>query len=327
MADDSRNSKSPQDSTGDAAIGAARGLFAAYGSAITRLDANLDAPFTAAVELVMKAGGHVVVCGMGKSGLIGRKIAATLASTGTPSLFLHPAEAIHGDLGMVRRGDVVILISNSGETEEIVRILPAFQRLDARIIAMTASAGSSLSKAAEITLDITVDREACPLNLAPTTSALNTLVLGDAIAVALMEARGFEEADFARTHPGGALGRRLLTRVRDAMRADNLPFVDPDLPVQDAIIAMTEGRLGLALVGTADALTGILTDGDLRRLLMRGVDLASTPVSEVASPSPLTIAGDLLIADAEARMQESRVQCLVVTDDNGRVEGVVQIFE
>ena len=327
MADDSRNRKSPQDSTGDAAIVAARGLFAAYGSAITRLDANLGAPFAAAVELVMKAGGHVVVCGMGKSGLIGRKIAATLASTGTPSLFLHPAEAIHGDLGMVRRGDVVILISNSGETEEIVRILPAFQRLDARIIAMTASAGSSLSKAAEITLDISVDREACPLNLAPTTSALNTLVLGDAIAVALMEARGFEEADFARTHPGGALGRRLLTRVRDAMRADNLPFVDPDLPVQDAIIAMTEGRLGLALVGTADALTGILTDGDLRRLLMRGVDLAGTPVSEVASPSPLTIAGDLLIADAEARMQESRVQCLVVTDDNGRVEGVVQIFE
>ena len=327
MADDSRNRKSPQDSTGDAAIGAARGLFTAYGSAITRLDANLGAPFAAAVELVMKAGGHVVVCGMGKSGLIGRKIAATLASTGTPSLFLHPAEAIHGDLGMVRRGDVVILISNSGETEEIVRILPAFQRLDARIIAMTASAGSSLSKAAEITLDISVDREACPLNLAPTTSALNTLVLGDAIAVALMEARGFEEADFARTHPGGALGRRLLTRVRDAMRADNLPFVDPDLPVQDAIIAMTEGRLGLALVGTADALTGILTDGDLRRLLMRGVDLAGTPVSEVASPSPLTIAGDLLIADAEARMQESRVQCLVVTDDNGRVEGVVQIFE
>ena len=210
MADDSRNRKSPQDSTGDAAIGAARGLFAAYGSAITRLDANLGAPFAAAVDLVMKAGGHVVVCGMGKSGLIGRKIAATLASTGTPSLFLHPAEAIHGDLGMVRRGDVVILISNSGETEEIVRILPAFQRLDARIIAMTASAGSSLSKAAEITLDISVDREACPLNLAPTTSALNTLVLGDAIAMALMEARGFEEADFARTHPGGALGRQVL---------------------------------------------------------------------------------------------------------------------
>ena len=318
---------SQHDSNAAAAIGAARGLFTAYTDAITRLDGALGAPFAAAVDLVMKAGGHVVVCGMGKSGLIGRKIAATLASTGTPSLFLHPAEAIHGDLGMVRSGDVVILISNSGETEEIVRLLPAFQRLEARIIAMTASANSSLSNAAEITLDISVDREACPLNLAPTTSALNTLVLGDAIAVSLMEARGFEEADFARTHPGGALGRRLLTRVRDAMRTDNLPFVDPEMPVQDAIIAMTEGRLGMALVGSPDALSGILTDGDLRRLLMRGADLAGTPVRDVASPNSLTIAGDLLMADAEARMQEARVQCLVVTEADGRVEGVVQIFE
>ncbi|MEC8262622.1 MAG: KpsF/GutQ family sugar-phosphate isomerase [Pseudomonadota bacterium] len=318
---------SKQNAADTASITAARGLFAAYGDAIARLDGALGAPFAAAVDLVMKAGGHVVVCGMGKSGLIGRKIAATLASTGTPSLFLHPAEAIHGDLGMVRRGDVVVLISNSGETEEIVRLLPAFQRLETRIIAMTASASSSLAAAAEITLDISVDREACPLNLAPTTSALNTLVLGDAIAVALMEARGFEEADFARTHPGGSLGRRLLTRVRDAMRTDNLPFVAPDMSVQDAAIAMTEGRLGMALVGTADSLSGILTDGDLRRLVMRGVDLAGTLVSEVASPNPLTIDGDLLIADAEARMQESRVQCLVVTNADGRVEGVVQIFE
>ncbi len=308
--------KAKQNTADTASITAARGLFAAYGDAITRLDGALGTPFSAAVDLVMKAGGHVVVCGMGKSGLIGRKIAATLASTGTPSLFLHPAEAIHGDLGMVRRGDVVVLISNSGETEEIVRLLPAFQRLEARIIAMTASSSSSLANAAEITLDISVDREACPLNLAPTTSALNTLVL-----------RGFEEADFARTHPGGSLGRRLLTRVRDAMRTDNLPFVAPDMPVQDAIITMTEGRLGMALVGTPDALSGILTDGDLRRLVMRGADLATTPVSEAASANPLTIDGDLLIADAEARMQESRVQCLVVTGADGRVEGVVQIFE
>ena len=319
--------KAKQNTADTASITAARGLFAAYGDAITRLDGALGTPFSAAVDLVMKAGGHVVVCGMGKSGLIGRKIAATLASTGTPSLFLHPAEAIHGDLGMVRRGDVVVLISNSGETEEIVRLLPAFQRLEARIIAMTASSSSSLANAAEITLDISVDREACPLNLAPTTSALNTLVLGDAIAVALMEARGFEEADFARTHPGGSLGRRLLTRVRDAMRTDNLPFVAPDMPVQDAIITMTEGRLGIALVGRPDALSGILTDGDLRRLVMRGADLATTPVSAAASANPLTIDGDLLIADAEARMQESRVQCLVVTGADGRVEGVVQIFE
>lgn len=309
------------------AITAAHGLFTAYGDAISRLDAALGAPFTAAVDMILDADGHVVVCGMGKSGLIGRKIAATLASTGTPSLFLHPAEAIHGDLGMVRSGDVVILISNSGETEEIVRLLPAFQRLDARIIAMTAAEQSSMARAAQIVLDISVDREACPLNLAPTTSALNTLVLGDAISVALMEARGFEPADFARTHPGGALGRRLLTRVRDAMRSDSLPFVAADLPVQEAIMAMTEGRLGLALVGSTEDLRGILTDGDLRRLLMNGADLATTPVSAVASQSPLTISSDSLMADAEARMQEARVQCLVVTGENGHVEGVIQIFE
>ena len=184
-----------------------------------------------------------------------------------------------------------------------------------------------MARAAQIVLDISVDREACPLNLAPTTSAMNTLVLGDAIAVALMEARGFAAADFAMTHPGGALGRRLLTRVRDQMRSDALPFVDAGAPVQDAILVMTEGRLGMALVGSADNLQGVLTDGDLRRLLVRGVDLAATPVGEVASSSPLTITADQLMADAEARMQESRVQCLVVTDGSDHVVGVVQIFE
>lgn len=314
-------------SEGLAPVQAARRLFAAYGDAISRLNDALGAPFEAAVEMILATSGHVVVCGMGKSGLIGRKIAATLASTGTPSLFLHPAEAIHGDLGMVRPGDVMILISNSGETEEIVRLLPALQRLDAKIIALTAGHASSMARAAQIVLDISVDREACPLNLAPTTSAMNTLVIGDAIAVALMEARGFEAADFAMTHPGGALGRRLLTRVRDQMRSDALPFVDAGAPVQDAILVMTEGRLGMALVGSADGLQGVLTDGDLRRLLVRGADLAKTPVGEVASTSPLTIGADQLMADAEARMQESRVQCLVVTDESDRVVGVVQIFE
>jgi arabinose-5-phosphate isomerase len=314
-------------SEGLAPVPAARRLFTAYGDAISRLDKALGAPFEATVEMILATAGHVVVCGMGKSGLIGRKIAATLASTGTPSLFLHPAEAIHGDLGMVRPGDVMILISNSGETEEIVRLLPALQRLDAKIIALTAGQASSMARAAQIVLDISVDREACPLNLAPTTSAMNTLVLGDAIAVALMEARGFEAADFAMTHPGGALGRRLLTRVRDQMRSDALPFVNAGAPVQDAILVMTEGRLGMALVGSEDDLQGVLTDGDLRRLLLRGIDLAATPVGEVASTSPLTIGADQLMADAEARMQESRIQCLVVTDVADRVVGVVQIFE
>ena len=314
-------------SEGLAPVPAARRLLTAYGDAITRLDNALGAPFEAAVAMILATSGHVVVCGMGKSGLIGRKIAATLASTGTPSLFLHPAEAIHGDLGMVRSGDVMILISNSGETEEIVRLLPALQRLDAKIIALTAGEASSMARAAQIVLDISVDREACPLNLAPTTSAMNTLVLGDAIAVALMEARGFAAADFAMTHPGGALGRRLLTRVRDQMRSDSLPFVDADAPVQDAILVMTEGRLGMALVGSAESLQGVLTDGDLRRLLVRGVDLATTPVGAVASNSPLTINADQLMADAEARMQESRVQCLVVTDGSDHVVGIVQIFQ
>ena len=313
------------DSSG--AIGTARALFDAYTGAIGRLDAALGSDFTAAIDMILGTAGHVVVCGMGKSGLIGRKIAATLASTGTPSLFLHPAEAIHGDLGMVRAGDVVILISNSGETEEIVRLLPALQRLDAQIIALTAVGASSMARAARIVLDISVDREACPLNLAPTTSSLNTLVIGDAIAVALMEARGFEVADFAMTHPGGSLGRRLLTRVRDAMRSDELPFVSPEASMQDVILKMTEGRLGMALVGSADHLVGIITDGDLRRLLVQGADLSVTMAGQVASASPLTIDGAQLMADAEARMQESKVQCLVVTDADGHVEGVVQIFE
>ena len=313
------------DSSG--AIGTARALFDAYTGAIGRLDAALGPDFTAAIDMILGTAGHVVVCGMGKSGLIGRKIAATLASTGTPSLFLHPAEAIHGDLGMVRAGDVVILISNSGETEEIVRLLPALQRLDAQIIALTAVGTSSMARAARIVLDISVDREACPLNLAPTTSSLNTLVIGDAIAVALMEARGFEAADFAMTHPGGSLGRRLLTRVRDAMRSDDLPFVSPEASMPDVILKMTEGRLGMALVGSADHLAGIITDGDLRRLLVQGADLSVTMAGQVASASPLTIDGDQLMADAEARMQESKVQCLVVTDADGHVEGVVQIFE
>jgi arabinose-5-phosphate isomerase len=264
---------------------------------------------------------------MGKSGIIGRKISATLASTGTPSLFLHPAEAIHGDLGMVRRGDIVLLISYSGSTEEIVRLLPAFKRLDARLIAMTGNPSSTIATSAEISLDISVDREACPLNLAPTTSSLNSLVLGDAIAVALMEARGFQESDFANTHPGGALGRRLLTRVRDKMRSENLPFVDATASVQDALFVMTEGRLGLTLVGSRDKLSGVITDGDLRRLLVNGADLKSTKVCDVASPVPLTIGPDEMMGVAEAKMLESRVRCLVVIAKTGHVDGVIQIYE
>jgi len=308
-------------------IASAKTLLSAYREALTGLEAGLGDAFSKTVDLMQASTGHVVVCGMGKSGIIGRKISATLASTGTPSLFLHPAEAIHGDLGMVRRGDIVLLISYSGTTEEIVRLLPAFQRLEARLIAMTGNADSIIATSAEISLDISVNREACPLNLAPTTSSLNSLVLGDAIAVALMEARGFQESDFANTHPGGALGRRLLTRVRDKMRAQNLPFVDAEASVQDALLVMTEGRLGLALVGSAQKLAGVITDGDLRRLLVGGADLATTKVCDVASPLPLTISPDEMMGTAEARMLEARVQCLVVVGEAGHVEGVIQIYE
>lgn len=308
-------------------IASAKTLFSAYREALTGLEAGLGSDFSKTVDLMRASTGHVVVCGMGKSGIIGRKISATLASTGTPSLFLHPAEAIHGDLGMVRRGDIVLLISYSGSTEEIVRLLPAFKRLDARLIAMTGNPSSIIATSAEISLDISVDREACPLNLAPTTSSLNSLVLGDAIAVALMEARGFQESDFANTHPGGALGRRLLTRVRDKMRSKNLPFVDATASVQDALLVMTEGRLGLALVGSRDKLSGVITDGDLRRLLVNGADLKSTKVCDVASPVPLTIGPDEMMGTAEAKMLESRVQCLVVITEAGHVDGVIQIYE
>ncbi|MDC3234473.1 KpsF/GutQ family sugar-phosphate isomerase [Candidatus Puniceispirillum sp.] len=308
-------------------ISSARILFTAYRKALVGLEDGLGEEFVKAVDLMQGSAGHVVVCGMGKSGIIGRKISSSLASTGTPSLFLHPAEAIHGDLGMVRRGDVVLLISYSGSTEEILRLLPAFSRLDARLIALTGNPHSTIAEAAEITLDISVDREACPLNLAPTTSSLNSLVLGDALAVALMEARGFAETDFANTHPGGTLGRRLLTRVRDKMCTENLPFVDPDASVQDALMVMTEGRLGLALVGNADNLVGVITDGDLRRLLVKRLDIAVTAVSDVASPMPLTIGPDEMMDAAEARMLESRVQCLVVVNDRGHVDGVIQVFE
>ncbi len=308
-------------------IKSAKILLTAYRKALVGLEEGLGEEFAKAVDVMQESTGHVVVCGMGKSGIIGRKISSSLASTGTPSLFLHPAEAIHGDLGMVRRGDVVLLISYSGSTEEIVRLLPALTRLEARLIALTGNSDSIIAEAAEIILDISVDREACPLNLAPTTSSLNSLVLGDALAVALMEARGFAETDFANTHPGGALGRRLLTRVRDKMCTENLPFVDPKASVQDALMVMTEGRLGLALVGNTDNLVGVITDGDLRRLLVRKVNIALTAVSDVASLTPLTIGPDEMMDAAEAKMVESRVQCLVVVNDVGHVDGVIQVFE
>ena len=307
-------------------IDAARHMGTIYQDAIGRFMDRLDDNFSRAVDLLLAAEGHVVVCGMGKSGLFGRKISSTFASTGTPSIFLHPAEAIHGDLGKVRPGEVVIMISNSGETEEILRLLPALKRLDARIIAMTGDIQSSLAKYADTVLDIAVDREACPLNLAPTTSGLMTLVTGDALAIALMEKRGFQPEDFAATHPGGALGKRLLSTVNEYMVSENLPYVSAGDSMQDVIVTMTKGRLGLALVGTADHLEGVITDGDLRRGLLDKPDLMSLRAADLMQGGALTIAPDANMGEAEKRMQEARVQCLVVVDHQSRVVGVLQIF-
>lgn len=298
-----------------------------YKSAIDRLINHLDQRFEGAVDMMLQSTGQVIVCGMGKSGLFGQKISSTLASTGTPSIFLHPAEALHGDLGRVRSNDVLLLISNSGETEEIIRLLPAFERIGIASIAFTGNMNSILARHCRVVLDISVDREACPLNLAPTTSGLTTLVMGDALAIALMEKRGFKVEDFAATHPGGALGKRLLTRVTDQMITEKLPFVDGDELMSSAIVTMTEGRLGIALVGTADHLEGIITDGDLRRAIGDQVDFQQTKARDLMSPSPLSIMPDAKMAEAEAKMQEARVQCLIVMDNQHHVCGVVQIFQ
>lgn len=310
----------------DNSVTAAREMGTIYQNAIGKFMDGLGNDFSQAVDLLMDAKGHVVVCGMGKSGLFGRKISSTFASTGTPSIFLHPAEAIHGDLGKVQRGEVVIMISNSGDTEEIVRLLPPLKRLDVRIIAMTSDRQSTLARNAESVLDIAVDREACPLNLAPTTSGLMTLVMGDALAIALMEKRDFQPEDFAATHPGGALGKRLLSTVSDYMVSENLPFVSPDDSMQDVIVSMTQGRLGMALVGTPDHLEGIITDGDLRRGLLERENFITACAGEVMTAGALTISPEANMGEAEKRMLEARIQCLVVVNAHNAVVGVVQIF-
>lgn len=308
------------------ALDAARHMGEIYKTAIDQFSAGLDASFEKAVDMLMATDGHVIVCGMGKSGLFGRKISATLASTGTPSIFLHPAEAIHGDLGKVREGDVMVLISNSGETEEILRLLTPLRRLNAKIVAMTGDSQSTLAKHAHTVLNIAVDREACPLNLAPTTSGLMTLVMGDALAIALMEKRGFQPEDFAKTHPGGSLGRRLLSTVSDHMFTENLPFVRGNDLMKDVIVSMTQGRLGIALVGSKDKLDGIITDGDLRRAILENTDMISMKAEDVMTANPLTIKPEASMGEAEERMQEARIQCLVVADDDAKIVGVVQIF-
>ena len=309
------------------AIETALSLTKAYKLGIERFEKMLGVEFSKAVESMNNTSAHIIICGMGKSGLVGRKISSTLASTGTPSIFLHPAEAIHGDLGKVQKKSVVLLISYSGETGEIIALIPALKRLDVTIIGLTGVKNSTLALKSDIVLDTSVDREACPLNLAPTTSTMITMVLGDALAVSLMELKDFKQEDFALTHPGGSLGRRLLSSVKDEMKQINLPFIDQNSIVQDVLVKMTEGRLGLALVGTKEELKGVITDGDIRRALIDNKNFSEMKAIDLMNSNPLTALESDNLQVAEKRMREAKVQCLVVKNPMNEVVGVIQIFE
>ena len=309
------------------AIETALSLTQAYKLGIERFEKMLGDEFSKAIELMNKTNEHIIICGMGKSGLVGRKISSTLASTGTPSIFLHPAEAIHGDLGKVQKKSIVLLISYSGETGEIIALIPALKRLNVTIVALTGVKDSTLASKANIILDTSVDREACPLNLAPTTSTMITMVLGDALAVSLMELKNFKQEDFALTHPGGSLGKRLLSSVRDEMKQTNLPFIYQDSGVQDVLVKMTEGRLGLALVGTKEHLNGVITDGDIRRALIDKSNFSELKAKDLMNKNPLTALETDNLLMAENRMREAKVQCLIVKNEINEVVGVIQIFE
>jgi arabinose-5-phosphate isomerase len=297
--------------------------------AVAALEGRLGAEFERACRILLACTGRVVVSGMGKSGHVGGKIAATLASTGTPSFFLHPAEASHGDLGMVTRGDVVLAISYSGETAELLMILPLFKRMGAGLLAMTGNPASTLARESDVHLDVSVPAEACPLNLAPTASTTATLAMGDALAVALLKHRGFTEADFARSHPGGALGRRLLLHVSDVMRrGSDLPMVRPETPLTEGLLEMSRKRLGLtAIVDADDRVVGIFTDGDLRRALDRNLDVRATAMSDVMTRSPRAIRPDELAAEAVLMMEKHAVNGLLVLDDAGRLVGALNVHD
>lgn len=311
------------------ALALARKTFEIEAAAVLGLASRVGSELAQAVRLLLLCRGRVVVMGMGKSGHIGRKIAATLASTGTPAIFVHPAEASHGDLGMITDQDVVLAISNSGESEELTAILPMLSRLGVPLIAMTGGGQSTLAKHARITLDSSVAREACPLNLAPTASTTAQLAFGDALAVALLDARGFKEEDFARSHPGGALGRKLLTHVNDVMRTgDAIPQVRPDTPFTELMREMSAKGLGAAAVvdGNQQVL-GIFTDGDLRRLVEKGVDLRSTKAGDVMHTHPRTIQADCLAVEAVALMEQHRITSVLVVDGAGVLCGALNTHD
>jgi len=301
--------------------------------AITRLIDRLDENFDMAVDLIMTCKGRVVVTGMGKSGHIANKIAATLASTGTPALFLHPAEGIHGDLGMVTKGDLVIALSNSGETDELSRMLPSLKRIGIKIIALTGNLDSTLARNSDVGIYVGVKEEACPLGLAPTASTTATLAMGDALAVVLLNRKGFREEDFACFHPGGSLGKRLLLRVRDIMHTgDAVPKVSVDTLIKDAIYEISSKKMGVtAVLDPAGKLLGVISDGDLRRWMERtektGENLLAKKAREIMTKDPKVIAKDALAAEAMAIMENSSITCLMILDADRRPEGVIHLHD
>jgi len=297
--------------------------------AVDRLRTRLDESFVAACRLCLEIEGRVVVTGMGKSGHIGGKIAATLASTGTPSFFMHPAEASHGDLGMITRHDLMLAVSYSGETPEVVTILPLVKRMGARLLSLTGKPGSTLASAADVHLDVSVAEEACPLNLAPTASTTATLAMGDALAVALLESRGFTADDFAMSHPSGSLGKKLLLRVADIMHSgDSVPQVGADVSLSKGLLEMTGKGLGMtAIVGDHGNLLGVFTDGDLRRALDAGIDIHETEMRSVMHTNCKTTGDDILAAEAVRILQENKITSLLVVDDDNKLIGALNIHD
>jgi len=306
-----------------------RRVLAIEARAVQALIDRLDEQFNKAVDLLFQCKGKVVVSGMGKSGLVGQKIAATMASTGTPAFFLHPAEGIHGDLGMVGRKDVVIAISNSGETQEILQLLPYVERMGIPVVSMTGRMTSTLAKNSDVTLDVSVSEEACPMGLAPTASTTATLAMGDALAVALLQKRGFKQEDFAQFHPGGTLGRRLLVRVKDLMHAGaDTPKVSESVPGTAAILEITAKKLGMTTVTDAGGkLAGIITDGDLRRFIQQGGDFSKITAGQLASRNPKSIAPEDLAAKAVEMMERFSITTLVVTEGDHKIAGVIHLHD
>jgi arabinose-5-phosphate isomerase len=297
--------------------------------AVSELIPRLDDSFAAACALCLDIKGRVVVTGMGKSGHIGGKIAATLASTGTPSFFMHPAEASHGDLGMITQHDLLLAVSYSGETDEVVTILPLVKRMGAKLISMTGKPGSTLAATADVHLDISISEEACPLNLAPTASTTATLAMGDALAVALLESRGFTAEDFALSHPSGSLGKKLLLRVEDIMhKGDAVPSVGPGVNVTDGLLEMSQKGLGMtAVVDDENKILGVFTDGDLRRALDKGINVHKTMMSEVMHEGCVTIDPDIMAAEAVHVLEANKITGLLVADTNGRLVGALNIHD